>query len=1064
MPFRPMRTIILGSTALIFFALSVPALSQTEASKADIVKVDSDTFSGLDARPIGPATMSGRIASIDGTIEKGRLTLYVGSASGGVWKSVNGGTTFKPVFDKYTQSIGAVTIDPTNPSTVWVGTGETWVRNSVSVGTGIYKTTDGGENWQHLGLADSERISQILVDPNHSDTVHACATGHLWDANPERGVFKTADGGKTWQKSLFVNNDTGCAMITMDPQDSKILYAGMWQFRRKPYQFTSGGPGSGLFKSADAGVTWKKLTRGLPEGDLGRIGIAVAPSRPSVVYAVVEAKHSALFRSDDLGETWTEMNSGGAIVGRPFYFAHLFVDPKNYNRVYKPGTGLVVSDNGGKAFSGLAGSVHSDFHAMWINPSNPDQIFVGTDGGLYTSEDRGNTWRFIANLPLSQFYHVSYDMEQPYNVYGGLQDNSSWYGPSRATSGIQNRHWRSVYGGDGFWVFEDPSDSEYIYAEYQGGNLARINRKTLETKDIKPFPDAGEKKFRFNWNSPIHISPNTKGTVYFGSQFLFRSRDNGNSWERISPDLTTNDPNKQRQEESGGLTVDNSDAEAHTTIYTICESPRNGDIIWVGTDDGNLQITRNGGKTWTNVVANVTGLPPNTWVSTVEASRFDEATAFATFDGHAGGDMKTYVYKTTNYGKTWQSLVTPDITGYAHVIKEDTVNKNLLFLGTELGLFISVDGGRQWAQFKGGNFPAVAVRDIAIHPRDSDLILATHGRGIWIVDDITPLRALTPEVLAMEATFVESMPAVQTIPASEFGFNGDAEYVGRSASEGASITYYQKKRHIFGDFKFEIYDSSGKLVSTVPGAMRRGLNRVEWSMRMKAPKVPPAAGLVPNFFSFVGPRVLEGTYTVKMIKGKNTYTEELKVVPDPRSKHTREDRLLQFETVMKLYNMLGELTYQVDTIADARDQSRDRAAKLPAGDVTRKRVEDAAKSLEGIRSKLVATREGGGITGEEKIREQMGSLYGAVNGYEGRPTQPQILRMEALKKEFDGVAAEFDAFAKKELPVVNATLEKRKLDPIRVMTKEEWEKKQAKQWIDSSVSSVAPGDLPRRSA
>ncbi|MBI3949455.1 MAG: hypothetical protein HY314_03265 [Acidobacteria bacterium] len=448
-------------------------------------------------------------------------------------------------------------------------------------------------------------------------------------------------------------------------------------------------------------------------------------------------------------------------------------------------------------------------------------------------------------------------------------------------SGVQNRHWRSVYGGDGFWAFADPTDPEYVYAEYQGGNLARINKKTLETKDIKPFPNAGEKKFRFNWNAPLHISPTKRGTVYFGAQFLFRSRDYGDSWERISPDLTTNDPEKQKQEESGGLTVDNSDAEAHTTIYTISESPKNGEIIWVGTDDGNVQITRNGGKTWTNMVANVPGLPPYTWVSTVEASRFDEATAYATFDGHMNGDMKPYVYKTTDYGKTWQPLATADITGYAHVIKEDTVNRDLLFVGTELGLFISIDGGEQWAQFKGGNFPPVAVRDIAVHPRESDLILATHGRGIWIVDDITPLRALTLEVLAKDATFIESRPAVLVIPASEFGFTGDAEYDGRSASQSAVITYYQKKRHIFGDLKFEIYDSSAKLISTIPGSKRRGVNRVEWSMRMKAPKVPPAAGLVPNFFSFVGPRVMEGTYTVKMIKGKDTHTTDLKVVPGP---------------------------------------------------------------------------------------------------------------------------------------------------------------------------------------
>lgn len=1047
MPSRLRSSVKWGLLMLSLIVLPLPLGAQSdlpESRQSGGVKIDPEVFAGLEARSIGPAVMGGRIAAIDAVPEKGRLTIYVGSASGGVWKSVNGGNTFKPVFDKNTQSIGAVTIDPANPQTVWVGSGESWVRNSVSVGDGIYKTTDGGENWKNMGLKDSERISRILVDPKNNDTVYACATGHLWNSNPERGVFKTTNGGKTWRKALSVNDDTGCAMIAMDPQDANILYAAMWQFRRKPYTFTSGGPGSGLYKSTDGGETWKKLARGLPEGDLGRIGIAVAPSRPSVVYAVVEAKHSALFRSDDLGESWTEMNSGQEIVGRPFYFATVFVDPKDYNRLYKPGTGLVVSNDGGKTFSGIGGSVHSDYHALWINPQNPEQIFVGTDGGLYTSLDRGNNWRFIANLPLSQFYHVSYDMAQPYNVYGGLQDNSTWYAPSRAASGIQNRDWRSVYGGDGFWAFVDPTDPDYVYAEYQGGHLARINKKTLETKDIKPLPNAGEKKFRFNWNTPIHISPTQKGTIYCGGQFLFRSRDRGDSWERISPDLTTNDPNKQKQEESGGLTVDNSDAEAHTTIYTISESPKNGDVVWVGTDDGNLQVTRDGGKHWSNVVGNVPGLPPNTWVSTVEAGRFDEATAYATFDGHAGGDMKTYVYRTADYGKTWQSLATASLSGYAHVIKEDTANKDLLFLGTEFGLFISVDGGKQWAQFKGGNFPPVAVRDIAIQPRESDLILATHGRGIWILDDITSLRALTPELLAQDAAFVESRPSVLSIPAFEFGFNGDADFVGRSASENATLTYYQKKRHIFGDLKFEVYDASGKLVSTLPGSQRRGLNRVQWSMRMKAPKVPPAAGLVPNFFSFVGPRVPEGVYTVKMIKGKDTYTTTLKVIPDPRSKHTPEDRAIQHEVAVKLYDMLGQLTYAVESVVDTKGQALARARQLDANESLRKRLEDFGKSLEEVRSKLVATREGGGITGEEKIREQMGSLYGAVNGYDGRPTQSQIDRMAALRKELDVVVAEFDALIRKDLPRLNAELQKRKLDSLKVLTREEWEKKQEK--------------------
>jgi photosystem II stability/assembly factor-like uncharacterized protein len=477
----------------------------------------------------------------------------------------------------------------------------------------------------------------------------------------------------------------------------------MWQFRRKPYFFSSGGAGSGLYKSTDGGKTWRKVTKGLAPGELGRIALAVAPSRPNVVYATVEAKQTALYRSDDLGESWTSMNTSSAITGRPFYFSHLAADPRDWKRIYRPGYSLSVSDDGGKTFSGVGGggmlepSYHGDTHALWIDPTNPEHLILGTDGGVYVSHDRGSHWRFVGDLPVSQFYHVSYDMEFPYNVYGGLQDNLTWYGPSRRPGtfggGIQNKHWYSLGFGDGFWAFVDPHDPDVVYNEIQGGNLFRTRKSTLEQKDIKPSPRAGEPKYRFNWNTPIHMSPNDKGTVYYGAQFLFRSRDRGDSWERLSPDLTTNDPAKQRQDESGGLSLDNSTAENHCTIFAIAESPKNRDLVWVGTDDGNVQVTRDGGKTWTNVVGNVTSLPKNVWVSSIEASRFAEGTAYVTFDNHMLGDMEPYVYRTTDYGKTWQSLASGDLRGYAHVVKEDRVNPDLLFVGTESGLFVSVDGG-----------------------------------------------------------------------------------------------------------------------------------------------------------------------------------------------------------------------------------------------------------------------------------------------------------------------------------------------------------------------------------
>src|SRR6184192_428780 len=825
---------------------------------AQDTKFDSDTISGLGARNIGSASMSGRVAAIAAVKEDGRLTVYLGAASGGVWKSSNGGTTFKPVFDKESaQSIGAVAIDPQAPKTIWAGTGEAWTRNSVSIGTGIYKSTDGGDSWTNMGLQNSERIAKIIIDPKNSDTVYACVPGRLWSDSEDRGVYKTPDGGKSWNKILKgANLSTGCSMISMNPQEPKTLFAGMWDFRRKGWTFRSGGEnataasGSGFFQTMDGGATWKELddksAKGLPAKPWGRIAVTIAPSKPNVVYAMIESTRSALFRSDDGGKTWEERDRSNWIVWRPFYFANLIVDPKNENKVYKPDLTLIMSEDGGRSFSGIGNGAHGDFHDVWVNPDNSDHLIAGDDGGVWYSYDGGNTWWKGNNLPISQFYHVSVDSADPYHVFGGLQDNSVWIGDSQYPGGITNGRWENIFGGDGFWVFPDPADANYVYAESQGGFIGRVNRVTLEGRLIKPEQNYGEGKLRFNWNTPIHMSPNEKGTIYIGAQFLFRSRDHGQSWDRISPDLTTKDPEKQKQEESGGVTVDNSYAEMHTSIYSISESPKNGQIIWAGTDDGNLQITRDGAKNWMNVVGNAPNLPKNSWVSTVEASRFDQATAYATFDRHTFGDIKPYAYKTTDYGQTWTALPVQQnsVLGYAHVIKEDTVDPNLLFLGTEFGLWISTDGGQRWAQYKGSNFPAVAVRDLALHPRESDLVLATHGRGIWIIDDISPLRSLKADLMEKDATIIEGPPAIQYFNANGGWPEGDETFNGLSRTADAFITYYQKRRHIFGDLKIEILDQDGTVLDTIAGGKRRGLNRATWGMRLKPPVVPPAATLL----------------------------------------------------------------------------------------------------------------------------------------------------------------------------------------------------------------------------
>lgn len=1031
-----LRTILFATTAA---ALVAPAAAQTA------VPADSAAISGLGIRNIGSAKMSGRVSAVAGRQDPdGKFTVLVGSASGGVWMSQDSGTTFKPVFDKQpVQSIGALALDPSDPKTMWVGTGESWTRNSVSVGNGVYKSTDGGESWTHMGLPATERISRILVNPRNGNVVYVCAPGPLWSDSPDRGLYKTTDGGRTWSLILKgANLSTGCSSVAMDPANPEHLLAGTWDFRRKPYEFRSGGngpdapSGSRFAESRDGGRTWSDLNagnrKGLPPQPWGRLEIAFAPSNPKRVYAFIENVRPALFVSDDGGTSWTERDRSQGMVWRPFYFGRLVVDPKDPDRLFKMGYNAIVSDDGGRSFSSTTDAAHPDWHDLWIDPKNTKYMFGGSDGGLWYSYDGGNRWWMAQNLPISQFYHVSTDDRDPYQVYGGLQDNSAWVGDQEYPGGITNDRWENLGGGDGFWAFSDPTDPNFTYAESQGGHIIRVNRHTLQQRDIMPTAQYKE-KLRFNWNTPIALSPNEKGTLYIGSQFLFRSRDHGLTWDRISPDLTTNDPVRQRQEQSGGITVDNSSAEMNTTIYSISESPRSPGEVWVGTDDGNVQLTRDGGRSWSNLTSSI-GLPQGNWISWVEASRFNPAVAYVTDDRHQYGDMQPYVYRTADYGRTWQRLVgpgTPGVRGYAHVIKEDRLNPDILFLGTEFGLYVSLNGGQSWAQFRPNNFPdGIAVRDIALQDRQDDMLLATHGRGIWVIDDISPLRALSGPTLASTVALIPSRPVEQRIQGQGGWSEGNATYYGDNPPDGAVITYYQRARHVIGRMKLEILDASGKVVDEIPASKRRGLNRVVWSMRTKPPLVPPAASLAGN--STAGERFLPGRYTVRLTKGGQVVSEPLTVMLDRRANFSPADRQAQFDASERVKSLFARMTTLVGQINAIRAQTSTIAASPSASADLKASAMQLSEKADAVRKEIVATKEGGAITGEERLREHVDSIYGAINSVEDRPTPYQLARIDALDRELKEVENQWAALQAADVAALSARLKAANLPPLTI--------------------------------
>lgn len=1041
-----MKKILIGLFVCIVFVQIGQA--QTELSGKALL-------GGLRARQIGPATMSGRISDIE-VVNRKPTIIYVGTASGGVWKSISAGANFRPVFDDYTMSIGKVTLDQKHPDTVWVGTGEPWVRNSVSVGTGVYKSVNGGTNWEFMGLKDSERISDILIHPGNGNVVYVGAQGHLWNANSERGVYKTVDGGKTWERILFVDENTGCADMEMDPSDPNILYAAMWSHRRYPDFFDSGFTGnSALYKSTDAGKTWNKIHNGLPHTMLGRIGIAAAPSNPKVLYASVEAKDvKGLYKSSDAGASWKLVNSDFNNGVRPFYFSRLTVDPRHDSILVKCAFTPIISTDGGKKFRSI-GSVHSDVHAAWIDPANSNHILLGTDGGVYESLDQAYTFKMWMNLPVGQFYHVAVDNESPYNLYGGLQDNGSWFGPSQKSGGITNKDWDVTYGGDGFWSFPHPTDNHIVYAEYQGGHMVRYHKKTGQSKDIKPYPEKGGPKLRFNWNTPIVQSPNKTDRIYAGAQFLFMSDDRGDTWKRISPDLTTNDPKRQRQALTGGLSIDNSSAENNATIYYIAESPKDEKVVWAGTDDGYLQVTDNQGTTWANVTKNMIGLPAGNWCSSIEAGHFDRNTAYVTFDNHRNGDMNVYVYKTTDLGKSWTALATPEIAGYAWVVREDRVNPNLLYLGTEFGLYISIDGGNKWTRFE-NNVPKVAVHDIVVHPKEDAVILATHGRSLMIIDDVSPLRQLTPEVLAKSIHFFDIKPTVLKDPgAGGNWFGGDGDYIGENPSSVAKIVYYMNKRHTFGKMSIEVYDQNDNFIRELPAGKSAGINVVEMTATLEKPKAAPSENPQALFGTIFGPNLPAGTYKVKVIKGKDEFLTSFTLKYPENSPYTAEDRKVQQEVTMRLYKQTEGLAYIFAAQDQMAKQARAAVLKNPKfGKV----VNPFVKEVEDQNASLVFRGGDFYINTEEKLAEQISELYGQVSGYPGRPGNAQMDRSISLDDELKNASKKFEQLRNEKLKKVNSTITSDKLfAPIKVLTLDEFKKGESGGGINPKNQNPIPG-------
>jgi photosystem II stability/assembly factor-like uncharacterized protein len=1022
----PRATVAL-TLCCITLALPLGAQARRTAAPA-AAAVDTSVLARLQFRSIGPANPMGRTTDIEG-VAGDPNTVYVGSAASGLWKTTNGGTTFRPLTDSLpTLAVGDFALEPNNPNVIYLGTGEGNVRNSVSFGRGVFKSTDGGATWRNVGLTDTKQIARVMVSPSDANTVYVCAVGHMGGPNAERGVFVSRDAGATWTKSLFIDDRHGCSDLDIDPANPNIVYAGMWLFDRKQWNHTSGSEQGGIFKSVDAGRTWTKMKTGLPTL-IGRIGIKVAPSQPNIVYALMETQKGYVWRSDDFGTTWRMTSNNAATLCRGFYYADLRVDPVNADRVYAIACQFSFSIDGGRTFSQFSRNIHGDHHGLWIDPKDPRRMWQVNDGGIAVTVDHGATWRFPQNMTFAQFYQVHADNREPfYFLGGGLQDNGNWVGPSRTREpqGILVDDWRLVRYGDGYYQTTHPDNPELFLTDAQGGWIYKTDMRTLEQQDISPQPrrnDGGPVnglQYRFNWNAPLVASPHDGKVVYFGAQVVFRTRDFGGTWEPISPDLTKNDTTRHGFA-GGPVLKEATTAEYYNTLYSIAESPVQRGLIWAGADDGNIHVTRDDGKTWTRVDRNIAGVGVDAVVSHIEASRTAACTAYATFERHFMDDYRAYVYRTTDCGTTWTSIAgnLPDGV-YLQVLREDPKNPQVLYAGTEAGLYVSISGGGSWFRV-GGNLPPVPVHEVLVHSRENDLIIGTHARGIWILDDASVFQEMAKAAGSGDIHLFGMRTATRfATKTTKSGSLGDGIFRGQNPAYGAIIRYHLPTRPDSAQkVQLEVRDSTGALVRTLARIPRNaGINTASWDLAYDGPRQRRAPD--PNdpnlqFFGPVpGPRVLPGTYRIRLVVGEKQVEQPVTVRLDPTVSVTPAALRDQFTLGLQLRDLQSVVN---DTLRALDSRKRELEVRKAAADgipdgAGRATAAKAAAEMAEVDALLLTLSKPAGIpqyNDGPRIADRIGALLRSVDGTNSAPTGPQKTLSTELATE---LRAALDAVAR----------------------------------------------------